>query len=60
MCSFNLFAIDIYDIALSFVLGKLFLEKRPFNLGSQLKYIVILILLQGWSRTKKIYPYDPY
>ena len=39
-----------------FILGNLFLEKMPLNLGSQLKYLVILILLTGWSRTRNFYP----
>ena len=38
---------------LSFILGKLFLEKMLLNLGLLLKYLVILILLKGWSGTKK-------
>ena len=30
----------------SFILGKLFLEKTPLNLGSLLKYLVISMLLK--------------
>ena len=36
----------------SFILGKLSLEKAPLNLGLLLKYLVISILLKGWSGTK--------
>ena len=44
----------------SFILGKLYLEKTTLNLGLQLKYLVISILLKGWSRNKTFYPNDPY
>ena len=37
----------------SFILGKLFYDK---NLDSQLKYLIISILLKGWGITKKNYP----
>ena len=51
------FVIEIYDTyAPCFILGKLFLEKIPLDLGLQLQYLVILILLKGWSRTKNFYP----
>ena len=40
-----------------FILGKLSIEKTPLNLCSQLKYLVISILVIGWSRTKHFYPY---
>ena len=41
-------------------LGKLSLEKTPLNLVSWLKYLVILILLIGWSGNKKFDPHDLY
>ena len=37
---------------LSVILGKLFLEKTPLNLGLLLKQIVIAMLLTEWSGTK--------
>ena len=40
----------------SCILGKLSLKKLPLNLSSQLKYVVILLYLKGWSRTKKFHP----
>ena len=43
----------------SFFLGKLYFEKAPLNLGSLLEHLVILILLRGWSGTKRFYPYNP-
>ena len=39
----------------SFILGQLFLDKTPLKLGSQLEYLIILILLKGWSVTKNFY-----
>ena len=44
----------------SFVLGKLYLEKTPLNLGSKLKCSVISILLKIWCGTKNVYACDPY
>ena len=41
--------------ALSFILGKLSLAKTPLNLGSKLKYLVISVLIKGWSGTKYLY-----
>ena len=41
---------------LSFILDKLSFEKTPLNLGSYLKHLATLIMLKGWSRTKKNYP----
>ena len=46
--------------ALSFILDKLPFKKTPLNLGSYLKYLVISILLKGWSRTKICHPCDKY
>ena len=45
---------------LSFILGKWSPQKTPLKLGSSFKYLVILILLRWWSRTKNFYPYGPY
>ena len=39
----------------SFILGQLFLDKTPLKLGSQLEYLIILILLNRWSVTKNFY-----
>ena len=44
----------------SFVLGKSSLEKTPLNLGSQLKYLLISILLEVWGGNKTFYPYNRY
>ena len=46
--------------ALSFILGKLSLEKTPLNLGPKLKYLVLFILIKGWSGTKKFYLRDSH
>ena len=40
----------------SCILRKLSLKKLPLNLSLQLKYVVILLHLKGWSRTKKFHP----
>ena len=42
--------------ASSFVLYKLSLEKTPLNLGLELYYLLTLMLLKGWGRTKEFYP----
>ena len=47
MCSFTFLPSKFF-----YDLGKLFLEKTPLILGSQLRYLVILILLKGCSGTK--------
>ena len=54
MFSFTFFIIKIYHIYSTFIPGKLFLEKTPLNLDLLLKYLVISILLKGWSGNKKI------
>ena len=41
----------------SFILGKLFLEKTPLNLGLYLKQLVISILFKVSSGTKNFYLY---
>ena len=44
----------------SCILGKLSPEQTPLNLVSSFKYLVILILLKGLSRTKNFDPIDLY
>ena len=53
--------------AQSLILDKLYLEKTSLNLCLELKYLVILILLNGWSGTKiyiyifyNLYPLIPF
>ena len=43
----------------SIVLGNLSLQKTSLNLGLQLKYLAISILLKGWSGTRSSYSHDP-
>ena len=57
MCSFIFLSSRFVTYGLSFILGKFCLEKTPLNFGSSLKYLVMSILLKGWSGTKKFYPY---
>ena len=37
------------------ILGKLFPEKTPLNLGSSLKYLLISILFKGWSGSENVH-----
>ena len=53
MCSFTFLLSIFIKYVLFFILGKLFLEKTPLNLGLLLKQLVVSISLKGWSRTKK-------
>ena len=52
MGSFILFVIKSMTYFSSFILDKL-------SLSWKLKYLITLMLLKGWSRPKKFYPYDP-
>ena len=51
MCSLSFLSSRFITYTPSFILGKLFFEKMPLNLGST--------LLKGWSRSKKFYLYYP-
>ena len=57
MCPLLCLSSRFMTYAPSFILGKLSLEEAPLNLGSLLKYLVISVLIKGWSGTKNIYPY---
>ena len=58
MCFYTFLSLRFIIYAPSFILGKLFLEKTPLNLGSYLKYLTISELFKRWSRTKILYPYN--
>ena len=55
MCPFTIFLSRFITYAPSFILGKLFLEITPLNLGSYLRYLVTSILFKEWNRTKSFY-----
>ena len=52
MCSFTFLSARFITYTPSFILGKLFLEKTPLNLGSWLKQLVVSICLKDGVELK--------
>ena len=50
---FVLFVNETYKIPSIFYSRYIISQKSPVRLGSKLKYLVILILVKRWSKTKK-------